>query len=90
MKASPRGQEVGVYEAKANLSRLLHQTRAGKSFVITQRGKPVAELEPAPIKHGKGCWGDMKGKTRVADSTTTAIPSTAASSPKPSNTEPPP
>jgi prevent-host-death family protein len=60
-------QEVGAYEAKTNLSRLLRQTRAGKSFIITQRGKPVAELKPAPVKRGQGHWGDMKGKIRVAD-----------------------
>lgn len=66
MKATPRVQEVGAYEAKTNLSRLLRQTRAGKTFIITQRGKPVAELKPAPQRSGKGRWGDMKGKIRVA------------------------
>ena len=67
MKQTSRVQEVGAYEAKTNLSRLLRQTRAGKSFIITQRGKPVAELKPAPVKRGQGHWGDMKGKIRVAD-----------------------
>jgi prevent-host-death family protein len=67
MKPTPRVQEVGAYEAKTNFSRLLRQTRAGKSFIITQRGKPVAELKPAPVKRAKGQWGDMKGKIRVAD-----------------------
>ena len=67
MKPTPRVQEVGAYEAKTNLSRLLRQTRAGKSFIITQRGKPVAELKPAPIKRAKAGRGDMKGKIRVAD-----------------------
>jgi len=67
MKSAPRVQEVGAYEAKTNLSRLLRQIRAGKSFIITQRGKPVAELKPAPLKRGKGRRGDMKGKIWVAD-----------------------
>jgi prevent-host-death family protein len=67
MKPTTRVQEVGAYEAKTNLSRLLRLTRAGKSFIITQRGKPVAELKPAPVKRGQGHWGDMKGKIRVAD-----------------------
>jgi prevent-host-death family protein len=67
MKSTPRVREVGAYEAKTNLSRLLRQTRAGKSFIITQRGKPVAELKPAPVKRGQGHWGDMRGKIRVAD-----------------------
>ena len=67
MKSTPRVQEVGAYEAKTNLSRLLRQTRAGKSFIITQRGKPVAELKPAPVKRAKAGRGDMKGKIWIAD-----------------------
>ena len=67
MKSTPRVQEVGAYEAKTNLSRLLRQTRAGKSFIITQRGKPVAELKPAPIKRANAGRGDMKGKIWVGD-----------------------
>ena len=67
MQPTPRVQEVGAYEAKTNLSRLLRQTRAGKSFIITQRGKPVAELKPAPVKRAKAGRGDMKGKIWVAD-----------------------
>jgi prevent-host-death family protein len=67
MKLTPSVQQIGAYEAKTNLSRLLRQTRAGKSFIITQRGKPVAELKPAPVKRGKAGRGDMKGKIWVAD-----------------------
>lgn len=67
MKPTPRVQEVGAYEAKTHLSRLLRQTRAGKSFIITQRGKPVAELKPAPCKRVKTGRGDLKGKIWVAD-----------------------
>jgi len=67
MKPTTRVQEVGAYEAKTNLSRLLRQTRAGQSFIITQRGKPVAELKPAPIKRAKAGRGDMKGEIWVAD-----------------------
>ena len=67
MKPTPRVQEIGAYEAKTNLSRLLRQTRAGQSFIITQRGKPVAELKPASIKRAKAGRGDMKGKILVAD-----------------------
>ena len=67
MKPTPRVQEIGAYEAKTNLSRLLRQTRAGQSFIITQRGKPVAELKPASIKRATAGRGDMKGKIWVAD-----------------------
>ena len=41
--------EIGVYEAKARLSELIRQVKAGESFIITQRGEPAAEL--TPIRH---------------------------------------
>lgn len=38
--------EIGLFEAKTRLSDLVRQTKAGQSFVITQRGKPAAMLAP--------------------------------------------
>lgn len=37
-----------VTEAKNGLSALLDRVKAGESVVITERGVPVAVLEPAP------------------------------------------
>lgn len=60
--------EIGAFAAKTELSKLLRQTRAGKSFIITQRGTPVAELRPIKKKKPtKSKWGDMKGKIWMAD-----------------------
>jgi prevent-host-death family protein len=39
--------EIGAFEAKNRLSELLRGTEAGKSFVITRRGRAVARLVPA-------------------------------------------
>jgi prevent-host-death family protein len=39
-------REVGAYEAKTHLPRLLEQVEKGESFVITRHGRPVAELVP--------------------------------------------
>jgi len=39
--------EVGSYEAKTRLPELLRQVRTGKSFTITNRGEPVADLVPS-------------------------------------------
>ena len=41
--------EVGAYEAKRKLPELLREVRHGKRFVITNRGKPVAELGPPGV-----------------------------------------
>lgn len=39
--------EIGSYEAKTQLPKLLRQVRAGKSFTITNRGEAVADLIPS-------------------------------------------
>lgn len=38
--------EIGAFEAKNRLSELLRATEAGRSFVITRRGRAVARLVP--------------------------------------------
>ena len=37
---------IGAFEAKTHLSRLLEKVAAGEKFVITRHGKPVAQLVP--------------------------------------------
>ena len=39
-------KEVGAFEAKTRLSELLDHVRDGQIYVITKRGRPVAELRP--------------------------------------------
>jgi prevent-host-death family protein len=38
--------DVGIRELKANLSRYLARVRAGERVVVTDRGIPVARIEP--------------------------------------------
>ena len=38
--------EIGAFEAKTNLPRLLNRVQAGERFVITRYNRPVAELIP--------------------------------------------
>ena len=38
--------EVGAFEAKTHLPRLLERVQRGERFVITKHGYPVAELIP--------------------------------------------
>lgn len=61
--------QIGAFAAKTELSKLLRQTRSGKSFIITQRGKPVAELRPieAAKPQSRTKRGDMKGTIWIAD-----------------------
>lgn len=39
-------KEVGVYEAKTHLPRLLDEVEHGEEVTITRHGKPVARLVP--------------------------------------------
>jgi antitoxin (DNA-binding transcriptional repressor) of toxin-antitoxin stability system len=39
-------REVGAFEAKTHLSELLAAVEGGAHFVITRRGRAVAELRP--------------------------------------------
>lgn len=38
--------EIGAYEAKTHLSAYLRGVQEGHSYIITQRGQPIAELLP--------------------------------------------
>ncbi len=38
--------EVGIRDLKNNLSRHLERVKAGEVIVVTDRGKPVARIEP--------------------------------------------
>jgi prevent-host-death family protein len=38
--------EIGAYDAKTHLPRLLDSVEKGERFVITRHGRPVAELVP--------------------------------------------
>ncbi len=60
-------ETVGAFEAKTHLSRLLREVSGGKRILITQRGKPVAQLVPPPGNEARPFRGDMKGKIRIAE-----------------------
>jgi prevent-host-death family protein len=61
-------QSIGAFSAKTHLSELLEQVRQGKAFVITRRGKPVAELRPLSPEAGQleGLLDLYKGQIKIA------------------------
>ena len=46
--------EIGAYEAKTHLPKLLARVEKGESFVITRHGRAVAELTPMGKQDQKG------------------------------------
>ena len=39
-------QHIGAFEAKTNFSQLLARAEGGTNFIVTRRGKPVAQIIP--------------------------------------------
>jgi prevent-host-death family protein len=54
-------KEVGVYDAKTQLPRLLEEVENGNTITITRHGKPVARLVP------------VRGKRRSVEAAIEAI-----------------
>lgn len=42
--------EIGAYDAKTHLPKLLERARRGERFIITKHGRPVAELGPVAAR----------------------------------------
>jgi prevent-host-death family protein len=40
------GTEIGVFEAKTNFNKLVHEVERGQQYIITRRGKRVAMIVP--------------------------------------------
>jgi prevent-host-death family protein len=45
-------KQLGAYEARTHLSRLLDEVERGESYAITKHGRPVALL--VPVVSGRG------------------------------------
>ena len=39
-------QSIGAFEAKTHFSRILEKAEKGENFIVTKRGKPVAQIIP--------------------------------------------
>jgi prevent-host-death family protein len=53
-------REIGAYEAKTHLPKLLEQVEKGERFIITRHGRAVAELAPV----GQRSEGDARRAIR--------------------------
>ncbi len=57
-------RHVGSRELKARLGTYLRQVREGATLVVTDRGRPVAELRPLPTQVDtlSGALGDLTAR----------------------------
>jgi prevent-host-death family protein len=67
--------EIGAFEAKTRLSELLEQVGRGRTFVITRRGRPIAELRPvAPRPAARFEFGCDRGRIALRDDFDAPVP----------------
>jgi prevent-host-death family protein len=67
--------EIGAFEAKTRLSELLDAVAGGRTFVITKRGRPVAELRPVtPAASADFSFGCDGGLVEMADDFDAPVP----------------
>jgi prevent-host-death family protein len=60
--------EVGMHEAKTQLSRLVERALRGEEVVITRRGMPAVRLVPVtPTAGALSLLGAWEGRVRIAD-----------------------
>lgn len=59
---------ISVYQARAELSRLIERALAGEEIVITRRGKPTVRLLPVEQALPPRKPGALKGKLTLPES----------------------
>lgn len=67
-------EDIGAFEAKTRLSELLEQVSRGRTYRITRRGKPVAELRPVATAGTRPVFGVDRGRIEIADDFDAPIP----------------
>ncbi len=61
--------QMGMHEAKSNLSKLVDRAREGEEVVIMRNGTPVAMIVPMQesTPSMRDCLGIWKGKVDIGD-----------------------
>ena len=68
-----KARKIGAFDAKTRLSELLDRVDKGAVYVITKRGRPVAELRP-PARKGELSFGSDAGRITMADDFDVPVP----------------
>lgn len=58
---------VNMYEAKANLSKLVQKALSGEEVILAKSGRPLVKLIPADMGKKDIKFGLMKGQIQLAD-----------------------
>jgi prevent-host-death family protein len=66
-------RQIGVFEAKTRLSEILERVEKGQVYVISRRGRPVAELRPVAAPAGLE-FGSDAGRITIRDDFDAPLP----------------
>lgn len=66
-------ETIGAFEAKTHFSQLLEKAQQGTTFIVTRRGKPVAQLGPSEEPPSHPVFGSAKGQVKISDDFDTPI-----------------
>lgn len=58
--------KIGAFEAKTHLAAILDRVEQGATYIITKRGRPVAELRPVASARGMR-FGMDEGRITIRD-----------------------
>lgn len=61
-----KSNKIGAFEAKTHLAAILDRVERGATYIITKRGRPVAELRPAASERGLR-FGMDDGRIAIRD-----------------------
>lgn len=68
-------EDVGAFAAKTRLSELLENVRLGRTYRITRRGRPIAELRPIPpVDDDRLQFGCDRGRVTYRDDFDAPLP----------------
>jgi len=59
-------ETIGAFEAKTHFSELLEKARHGTVFIVTKRGKPIAQLGPNETQVNRPVFGKAKGRVHMS------------------------
>ncbi|MFZ4398033.1 MAG: type II toxin-antitoxin system Phd/YefM family antitoxin [Kiritimatiellia bacterium] len=60
-------ETIGSFAAKTHFAALLDKAQHGTVFIVTKRGRPVAQLGPAIRQGQRPTFGIAKGRVKMAD-----------------------
>lgn len=61
-----KAKKIGAFEAKTHLAAILDRVERGATYIITKRGRPVAELRP-PVSERGVHFGTDEGRITIGD-----------------------